>query len=225
MFQAIIFDYNGVLINDLEFHAEAYVMAAKEMGFPLTKEIARKYVSTTALQKRTLYFGDIPDDTWDRLFLLKTEYYFDLIEHKSPLFPEVKEVLDFLSRRYLLGLISNTSRVYFERVVPRDLVRVFQATIFGDEMRDPKPDPGALLGMMRRLNVIPDQCCYVGDSVSDVLMAKRAGVRIFSVTTGDNSEEELRQAGSDRVLHRLSDLLPLLSETESYRRGADGAEE
>ena len=35
MFQAIIFDYNGVLVNDLEYHVEAYLMAAKEMGYPL----------------------------------------------------------------------------------------------------------------------------------------------------------------------------------------------
>ena len=141
MFKAIIFDYNGVLVNDLEYHVEAYLMAAKGMGNPLTKEIARKYVSTTALQKRKLYFGDIPDDAWDRLFLLKTEHYFDLVEHKSPVFPEVREVLYSLSRRYLLGLISNTPRAYFERVFPRDLALLFKATTFGDEMRDPKPDP------------------------------------------------------------------------------------
>jgi len=206
VFTAVVFDYNGVLINDLEFHEEAYLMAAKEMGFPLTREVARKYISATAIQKRKLYFGDISDDTWDRLFLLKTEYYFDLIEHRSPLFPEVKEVLYYLSRRYLLGLLSNTPRGYFEKVFPRDLARLFQATTFGDEMRDPKPDPGPLLGMMRRLNVSPDQCCYVGDSISDVLMAKKAGIKIFSVTTGDSSKEELREAGSDWVLHSLSEL-------------------
>lgn len=217
MFQAIIFDYNGVLINDLEVHEDAYLMAAKEMGFPLTREIARKYISATALQKRKLYFGDISDDTWDRLFLLKTEYYFNLVERKSPLFPEVRDVLHILSRRYLLGLISNTPRAYFERVFPRDLARLFQEMTFGDEMRDPKPDPGALLGMMRRLYVSPDRCCYVGDSISDVLMAKRAGVEIFSVTTGDNSEEELIKAGSDRILNRLSDLIRELNSTESLQ--------
>ena len=71
--------------------------------------------------------------------------------------------------------------------------------------------------MMRQLNVGPDQCCYVGDSVSDVLMAKRAGVRIFSVATGDNSEEELIKAGSDRVLNRLSDLIKELNSKESLQ--------
>ena len=172
MLKAIIFDYNGVLINDLEIHEEAYLLAAKEMGLPLTREVARKYISATALQKRKLYFGDISDATWDRIFQVKTEHYFNLIEKKSPVFPEVREVLHFLSPRYLLGLISNTPRKYFEKVFPPDLALLFRATTFGDEMRNPKPYPGALIEMMRRLDVTADHCCYVGDSLSDVRMVK-----------------------------------------------------
>ncbi len=214
MFKAVIFDYNGVLINDLEVHEESYLLAAKEMGFPLTRDVVRKYISSTALQKRKLYFGDISDETWDRIFRTKTEHYFNLIEKKSPVFPEVREVLQFLSPRYLLGLISNTPRRYFERVFPRDLARLFQATTFGDEMRNPKPDPGALIEMMKRLNVTADQCCYVGDSLSDVRMAKQVGVKIFSLTTGDNSREELINAGSDWILDRLSDVIRELNSFE-----------
>ncbi len=214
MFRAVIFDYNGVLINDLEIHEEAYLLAAKEMGFPLTREVARKHISATALQKRRLYFGDISDETWDRIFQVKTEHYFNLVEKMGPVFPEAREVLQFLSPRYLLGLISNTPRRYFEKVFPKDLARLFQATTFGDEMRDPKPNPGALIEMMKRLNVRADQCCYVGDSLSDVRMVKQAGVKIFSVTTGDNSREELIRAGSDWVLDRLSDLISELNSIE-----------
>jgi len=214
MFKAIIFDYNGVLINDLEIHEEAYLTAAKELGLPLTREVAWKYISATALQKRKFYFGDISDEAWDRIFQAKTEHYFALIERKSPLFPEVREVLDLLSRRYLLGLISNTPRRYFEKVFPRDLALLFQATTFGDEMHAPKPDPGALIEMMRRLTVTADQCCYVGDSLSDVRMVKEAGIKIFSVATGDNSKQELIDAGSDWVLDRLSDLVRELNSTE-----------
>jgi beta-phosphoglucomutase len=214
MLKAIIFDYNGVLINDLEIHEEAYLLAAKEMGLPLTREIARKYISATALQKRKLYFGDISDATWDRIFQVKTEHYFHLIEKKSPVFPEVGEVLHFLSPRYLLGLISNTPRKYFEKIFPRDLALLFRATTFGDEMRNPKPNPGALIEMMRRLDVTADHCCYVGDSLSDIRMVKAAGIKIFSVATGDNSKKELIDAGSDWILDRLSDLIRELNSTE-----------
>jgi HAD superfamily hydrolase (TIGR01549 family) len=216
MFKAVIFDFNGVLINDLKVHEKAYLKAAREVGLPLTKEIIRSYISTTALQKRKLYFGDISDETWNQIFQLKTEYYFDLVEEENLLFPEVGDVLSSLSRHYLLGLISNTPRRYFEKVFPQNLARLFQATIFGDEMRHPKPSPEALLEMMGRLKVDADQCCYVGDSVSDVRMAKKAGIRIFSVITGDSSRAELREAGSDWILDSLSELIRELNSMDNF---------
>ena len=205
-FKAIIFDFNGVLINDLRVHEEAYLMAARDLGLSLTKEIIRKYISTTPFQKRKLYFGDVSDETWNQIFQLKTRYYFDLTEKKDLLFPEAGDILHSLSRRHLLGLISNTPRRYFERVFPKDLASLFQATVFGDEMLHPKPSPEPLLEMIERLSVDPDQCCYVGDSLSDVEMAKKAGIKIFSVVTGDNSKEELTNAGSHWVLDRLGEL-------------------
>jgi phosphoglycolate phosphatase-like HAD superfamily hydrolase len=64
--------------------------------------------------------------------------------------------------------------------------------------------------MINRLNLAPDQCCYVGDSLSDVKMARAAGIKIFSVATGENSKEELARAGSDWVLNRLEDLMDKL---------------
>ena len=206
MFKAIIFDFNGVLVDDLRFHEEAYLLAAKETGFPLTLETIRKYISTTPAQKRKLYFGDISDETWNEIFKLKTKHYFDLIEGENPLFPEVADVLNSLSKRYLLGLVSNTFREYYEKVFPKHLASLFQESIFGNEMRHPKPSPEPLLEMIRRLDVVSGQCCYVGDSVSDVQMAKKAGIKIFSVATGDNSKEELTTAGADWVLDRLGEL-------------------
>jgi len=46
----------------------------------------------------------------------------------------------------------------------------------------------------------------VGDSVLDVQMAKRADIRMFSVATGDNSNEELQAAGADWVVNNLLEL-------------------
>jgi phosphoglycolate phosphatase len=210
VFQAVIFDFNGVLINDLRVHEEAYLLAARDLDFPLTRETIRRYISTTPLEKRKFYFGNVSDETWNRIFQLKTTYYFDLIEKTESLFPEVRDILPCLSRRYLLGLISNTPRRYFEKAFPKDLARLFQATIFGDEMARPKPSPEPLREMINRLNLAPDQCCYVGDSLSDVKMARAAGIKIFSVATGENSKEELARAGSDWVLNRLEDLMDKL---------------
>jgi HAD superfamily hydrolase (TIGR01549 family) len=219
MFKAIIFDYNGVLINDLDVHEGAYIKVAKEFGLSLSREVFRKYFSASPEQKRVLFFGEIPDETWNRLFQVKTEYYFELAKERNLLFSEVREVLVSLSKKYLLGLVTNTPRIYFERIFPSDLSPLFREMIFSDEAMKPKPSPEPLLEMMRRMGITADQCCYVGDSISDVTMAKQAGVRIFVVTTGDGSREELQGAEPDGILNSLSELEEELQANLSVGRG------
>lgn len=206
MLKAIIFDYNGVLVNDLKIHEEAYWRAGKELGMPVARETVRKYLSYSPEQKRKLYYGDISDETWEGIKRRMTRCYFDLAEKRDVIFPDVEAVLTSLSARYILALISNTRRKYFNRIFPRKLASLFSETIFFEEIRKPKPSPDPLLKMMERLGIGRDQCCYVGDSVIDVQMAKRVNVKVFSVATGDNSKEELQAAGADWIVNNLSEL-------------------
>jgi HAD superfamily hydrolase (TIGR01549 family) len=206
MFKAIIFDYNGVLVNDLKIHEEAYYRTGKDLGIPLARQTLRKYQSYSHRQKRKLLCGNISDASWKEISGVKDRIYFDLAEKENLLFPGVETVLMALSTRYMLALVSNTRREYFNRIFPRNLATLFKEKIFSDEIRNPKPSPDPLLKTMEQLGMGRDECCYVGDSVLDVQMAKRAGIRVFSVGTGDNSQEELRAAGADWVVNNLSEL-------------------
>lgn len=206
MLKAIIFDYNGVLVNDLKIHEEAYWRAGKELGIPVARETLRKYLSYSPEQKRKLYYGNISDETWRQISRIRARFYFDLAEKSDLVFPDVEAVLLSLSSRYILALISNTRREYFNRIFPRKLASLFRETMFFDEIRKPKPSPDPLLKMMERLGIGRDQCCYVGDSVLDVQMAKRVDIKVFSVATGDNSKEELGAAGADWIVNNLSEL-------------------
>lgn len=210
MFKAIIFDYNGVLVDDLKFHEEAYWRAGRDVGIPLTRETVRKYLSHSPEQKRKPLYGDISDETWEAISKLRARFYFDLAEKGNVLFPDVEAVLTSLAERYVLALISNTRRDYFDRIFPRALATLFGETMFLDEIGKPKPSPDPLLIMMERLDISRDECCYVGDSVLDVQMAKRAGIKAFAVATGDNSQEELQAAGADCVVGNLSELREIL---------------
>lgn len=210
MIKAIVFDYNGVLVNDLRLHEEVYWRASRELGFHLTRETIRRYISYPPEKKRTLYFGDISDETWQRLFDLKERYYFELAKTMDLVFPDVEMVLVSLSRRYTLVIISNTYREYFDRVFPRHLAKLFKESVFADEVERPKPSPDVLVKVIERIGITADECCYVGDSVLDVQMARTVGVRMFAVATGDNSQEELREAGADLVMESLKDLAMLL---------------
>ena len=206
MLRAIIFDYNGVLVNDLKIHEEAYWRAGKEVGIPLTRETVRRYLSYSPEQKRTLYFGDISDATWKEIVQLMARFYFDLAEKRDLIFPDVEPVLKSLSARYVLALLSNTRRQFFNKIFPRKLASLFRETMFFEEIRKPKPSPDPLLEMLERLGIGTGECCYVGDSVLDVQMARSVGTKVFSVATGDNSQEELQAAGADWVGNNLSEL-------------------
>jgi beta-phosphoglucomutase len=212
--KAIIFDYNGVLVDDLKFHEEAYWRAGKHVGIHPTRETVRKYLSYSPEQKRKLLYGDISDETWEEISRLRARFYFELAERGNVVFPDVEPVLTSLAHRYELALISNTRRDYFERIFPRKLAKLFKETMFLDEIGKPKPSPDPLLVMMERIGIGEDECCYVGDSVLDVQMAKGAGIKVFSVARGDNSYAELRAAGADWVMDNLSELKQRLEAVE-----------
>jgi HAD superfamily hydrolase (TIGR01549 family) len=180
------------------------------LGIPIARETVRQYLSHSPEQKKKLLYGDISDETWKEISRLRAGFYFELAESGNVVFPDVRHVLTSLADRYILALISNTRRDYFERIFPRNLANLLRETMFLEEIGKPKPSPDPLLLMIKRIGIGRDECCYVGDSVLDIQMAKGAGIKAFSVATGDNSQEELLAAGADSIVANLSELKEML---------------
>ena len=210
MIQALIFDYNGVLVDDVNIHVEAYRRAAVEMGYPLSAETVKKYISFSPTEKRQRYLGDVSLEEWNAYMEVKGKHYFKVVAERDVVFDTVRTTLPVLAGKYTLALVSNTPREYFVRVFPASLADLFKVTLFADEVKKPKPDPEPLLTILARLGLDKDQCRYIGDSIVDVRMAKLVGVRIFAVATGDASYQELVDAKADAVLNDLNDLEPRL---------------
>ena len=82
MLKAIIFDYNGILVDDLVYHRDAYIRVAEKLGFSLSPDAIWQYISATPDEKRVL-FGEITDETWRKIRSLKDKYYFEMIEQKK----------------------------------------------------------------------------------------------------------------------------------------------
>ena len=212
MLKAIIFDYNGVLVDDLSVHEDAYLFAAKESGRSLSRATVSQYISHSIERKRGFYFGDISDEEWEELLRAKTRRYFEIAAKKNLVFPDVEAVLSTLSGKYLLALLSNTTRENFNGIFPATLSGYFRETLFADEVKKPKPSPEPLLEIMRRLGVTREECCYVGDSLLDVQMSMSAGISVYGVATGHNSVDELSSAGADHVVASLTELKKKLEE-------------
>jgi phosphoglycolate phosphatase-like HAD superfamily hydrolase len=81
-----------------------------------------------------------------------------------------------------------------------------------DLVRHAKPDPDLFLAAAALLNVDPQQAIVVGDSVWDLLAARRAGALGVGLLSGGYGREELERSGAYRVYSDPADLLAHVDE-------------
>jgi phosphoglycolate phosphatase-like HAD superfamily hydrolase len=91
-------------------------------------------------------------------------------------------------------------------------VRAEIPVITRQEVQRAKPDPDLFLAAAQKLNVSIHQAMVVGDSVWDLLAARRAGTLGIGLLSGGYGEEELQTAGAYRVYQDPMDLLNHLDE-------------
>jgi phosphoglycolate phosphatase-like HAD superfamily hydrolase len=81
-----------------------------------------------------------------------------------------------------------------------------------DRVRFAKPDPDLFIAAANRLGVPIESCVVVGDSVWDLLAARRARALGVGLLSGGYGQEELERAGAYRVYQDPADLLEHLDE-------------
>ena len=69
-----------------------------------------------------------------------------------------------------------------------------------------KPEPDALLALLKMSGVTPEECFYVGDSDVDVYTANNAGIRMAGVSWGFRGKKELTNAGAPFVADTAEEL-------------------
>jgi phosphoglycolate phosphatase len=84
------------------------------------------------------------------------------------------------------------------------------AEVTGGDEAPRKPDPAGTLAIMRRLGARREETVFIGDSPTDLLTARAAGVTAVGVTWGFRDREALRAAGAVHVVDRVAQLRPWL---------------
>ncbi len=210
--QLIVFDWDGTLIDSVARIVLCFQksFAALELDWPGEEPVAR----TIGLPLTESYHLLVPRDrgisqaAWVESYrqIWRSEDFLA----PSPLFAGVQELLEDLAGRYQLCIATGKSRVGLEREMGHyQLDRFFRETRCANETR-PKPDPEMLMQLLQAYGVEAQQALMVGDSVLDIEMGQRAGMTAVAVTSGGQSEAQLRAAGAAHVLARVTELAELL---------------
>jgi HAD superfamily hydrolase (TIGR01509 family) len=212
--QAVLFDWDGTLLDSFDADSSAYLAMFHELGIPWgLNELAMHY---TPNWHRVYRAARIPRSKWDIADKLWAKHY---AHQTSKLVPSARSILTWIARRYQLGLVTSGDRVRVLRQLHYfSLTRLFATRVCAGDTRQKKPHPAPLRLALKQMCLDPKACVYVGDSPHDLEMSKRAGVRAIAVIGRFPTEAGLRAAKPEFLLNSLKELPAVLKSLEEQSR-------
>jgi len=200
--RAVIFDWDGTLLDSYHADARAYQAMFRALGIEWgLAELERHYSPDWY---RVYRAAGIPRRRWAEADRLWRRAYRNL---RPKLLPGARGVLRRLARRYTLAVVTSGDR---DRVTAQlrsfRLAPLFAACVCSEDSSRRKPHPAPLREALRQLRLRPPECVYVGDAPEDIEMARRAGVRAVGVFGPFPTHQRLRAARPHGLLDSIGEL-------------------
>ena len=214
-YRAVVFDFDGTLLDTLRDLAESVNTVLNRSGFPEhSLEAYRHFVGEgiEELARRVLPEGHRGEATITKTLTdVREEYRQRWPNHTRP-YEGVPELLDTLTAsRVRMAIVTNkpddSTRTMAARLLPK---WKFDAILGATADLPRKPDPKGTLEAARRLRLPPGAFLYVGDSDIDMKTANAAGMYAVGVLWGFRSADELVKNGAKVLIRKPLELLELL---------------
>jgi HAD superfamily hydrolase (TIGR01549 family) len=213
---AFLFDLDGTLVDSVYQHVLAWREAMAGVGIELAVwRIHRRIGMSGGLMANAILRETghaVSAEEANRLVRLHAEAYARLTDQIKPL-PGARDLLAYLTRAEVPWAIATSARIESARPTLEALgVPAKVPIITRDQVEHAKPDPDLFLAAAERLGVPIHESVVVGDSVWDLLAARRARALGVGLLSGGYGLEELQSAGAYRVYQDPADLLRHLDE-------------
>jgi HAD superfamily hydrolase (TIGR01509 family) len=219
---AFVFDLDGTLVDSVYQHVLAWHEALEAEGIELSIwRIHRKIGMSGGLFTNMLLREtgmEFSVERIERLQRLHAAAYNREAHRVRPL-PGVRALLDTLTESEIPWAIATSGRMETAGPVLEMLGvdHTRRVVVTRDQVRHAKPDPDLFLAATERLGVGPQDVTVVGDSVWDMLAARRARSLGIGLLSGGYGLEELERAGAYRVYEDPADMLRHLDEIGGRR--------
>src|SRR5216117_2893017 len=213
---AFLFDLDGTLVDSVYQHVLAWREALEAAGIELAVWRIHRRIGMSGGLFLDALLREVgrrmtPDEE-ARVLRVHAESYARQVSQVRPL-PGARELLAYLTKVQVPWAIATSGRM--ESAKPNlDLLGIPAGVpiVTRDQVEHAKPDPDLFLAAAERLGVPIDESVVVGDSVWDLLAARRARALGVGLLSGGYGEEELERAGAYRVYQDPADLLDHLDE-------------
>jgi phosphoglycolate phosphatase len=206
-FDAIVFDWDGTLLDSTAAIVAAIRGAAADLNLPDPgPQRASEVIGLGLAQALSIAVPGLPAERAAE-FAARYRVHYLAAESRLQLFPHARELLvELKSRGRKLAIATGKTRAGLTRALDSlGLAAQFDASRCADET-EPKPHPKMLLELADLLHTAPDRMIMVGDTTHDLQMAEAAGAAAVAITHGAHPPGLLRQARALAMLDSLQEL-------------------
>ena len=215
----MIFDCDGVLVDSELLGAEADVACLADEGIAITvQESLERYSGMSVadmlsdLQRRSGRLGSLDVAKFER----KHHRVMSRLAATSlKMVPGISETLDAITCPICVASSGTPERIRSSLKKARLFARFHPHIFSAGAVARGKPFPDLFLHAAAQMRAEPNRCVVVEDSVAGVMAAVAAGMRVIGFAGGSHCRpdhaDRLYASGADRVIDRMSDLLPALA--------------
>lgn len=208
---AFIFDLDGVIIDSMPFHYEAWKESFHRFDISITREEIYQREGQkreiTAREVYECYTGKYPgEEVVDLIIRIKEEVYRDTFEIR--MVPDIEDLLELLkAKKIKIGLTTGSTSLSFDFRFRKDFLNIFDAIVSGEEAMHCKPEPDPYILTIRKLNIRPKGCFAIENAPLGILSAVAANLTCFAVKgTSPLKDEELESAGAHHIYKDIAEL-------------------
>lgn len=184
-YDAVIFDWDGTLMDSTHSIVESMQLASADVGLPVPSTEQASWIIGLSLE--TALYKAVPQLTADLVpdFMARYRHHFFQRDGAIKMFDGAVPMLDRLRQRTVpISVATGKTRMGLDRVLQAvNLVNYFDTTRCADETQS-KPDPQMLHEILWELDLQAENVLMVGDTTHDVDMAHHAGIDSLAVTYG-----------------------------------------
>jgi phosphoglycolate phosphatase len=209
----LVFDLDGTLVDSKQDLALSVNAMRAEMGLgPLPLDLISSYIGhgVMTLVRRSLGTQATSENIDKGLAFFLTYYRDHMLDNTAP-YPGVAEALEKLDSHKMAVLTNKPVNFSREMLTRLGFARYFAYIYGGNSFPQKKPDPTGLNKLMEDLQISARETLMVGDSDTDILTGRNAGVWTCGVTYGFGAHT-LQKVPPDLMVDDMRELPPLLDD-------------
>jgi len=205
--EAVLFDFDGVIANTLQYHVEAwnnvfhpFKITVDNMDVSSQEGSGAIDIAAYIANKNNL---KINKQQLKAITDKKREIYHNITQ--AFVYPETERFIESLkSKSFKIGLVTGSILPSMQKVVDQKFLENFDVIITQDDVTHTKPNPEPFLTAAQKLSVTPKKCIVIENAPQGILAAKRAGMFCIALRTTIHDDSILKEA--DLIVNNAAEI-------------------